>query len=300
MEIALILLCVCLLVALAGTMIKLAHIKSELKRFSEEVRKLKNIDYEQPVKLTCFDKDVVDLAIAINEHVDIQRALALEYDQANKRLNNVISGISHDFRTPLTASLGYLQMVQKNGSISGKDKEYLDIAIKKNEYLKELSDEFFELTKLKNSQDEITTEKVNLSNLLSECLLSQYTWLEKRNITPELAISDGVIITSNAHIVSRILENLFSNAEKYASKRIGVTLSDADGTVVLKVFNDIDDESAIDIKRIFEPFYRASSRSKEGSGLGLYVVKTLCDKFGYQLEAQINEDKSFFIEIKFK
>lgn len=300
MEIALILLCVCLLVALAGAMIKLAHIKSELKRFSEEVRKLKNIDYEQPVKLTCFDKDVVDLAIAINEHVDIQRALALEYDQANKRLNNVISGISHDFRTPLTASLGYLQMVEKNGSISGKDKEYLDIAIKKNEYLKELSDEFFELTKLENSQDEITTEKVNLSNLLSECLLSQYTWLEKRNITPELAISDGVIITSNAHIVSRILENLFSNAEKYASKRIGVTLSDADGTVVLKVFNDIDDESAIDIKRIFEPFYRASSRSKEGSGLGLYVVKTLCDKFGYQLEAQINEDKSFFIEIKFK
>ena len=300
MEIALILISVCLLVVLAGAIIKLAHIKSELKRFSEEVRKLKNIDYEQPVKLTCFDKDVVDLAIAINEHVDIQRALALEYDQANKRLNNVISGISHDFRTPLTASLGYLQMVQKNGSISGKDKEYLDIAIKKNEYLKELSDEFFELTKLENSQDEITTEKVNLSNLLSECLLSQYTWLEKRNITPELAISDGVIITSNAHIVSRILENLFSNAEKYASKRIGVTLSDADGTVVLKVFNDIDDESAIDIKRIFEPFYRASSRSKEGSGLGLYVVKTLCDKFGYQLEAQINEDKTFSIEIKFK
>lgn len=299
MEIALILICVCLLVVLAGAIIKLAHIKSELKRFSEEVRKLKNIDYEQPVKLTCFDKDVVDLAIAINEHVDIQRALAIEYDRANKRLNNVISGISHDFRTPLTASLGYLQMVQKNGEISDKDKEYLDIAIKKNEYLKELSDEFFELTKLENSGEAIETEKLNLSNLLSECILSQYNRLEKRSITPELDISDGVIISSNAHIVSRILENLFSNAQKYASKRIGVTLNNIEGTAILKVFNDIADESDIDIKRVFEPFYRASSRSKEGSGLGLYVVKTLCDKLGYQLSADINEDKTFSIEIKF-
>ena len=56
------------------------------------------------------------------------------------RFDTVISGISHDFRTPLTASLGYLQMIEKTGELSPQNAKYLAVAIQKNQYLKELSD----------------------------------------------------------------------------------------------------------------------------------------------------------------
>ena len=80
------------------------------------------------VYMVIFDKDIVKLAVKVNEHTDIQRKLGNDYEQSKKQLSTVISGISHDFRTPLTASLGYLQMIEKSGALSEKNAEYLAVA----------------------------------------------------------------------------------------------------------------------------------------------------------------------------
>ena len=154
MEILLGIICVCLFVILAVLFWKYISLKRNIRRFSQELEKLKDSDYRQPVKVTDFDRDLVELAVKVNEHTDIQRQLGVEYEERQKQLGTVISGISHDFRTPLTASLGYLQMIEKSGELSGKNAEYLGIAVAKNQYLKALSDEFFELTKIENNNDE--------------------------------------------------------------------------------------------------------------------------------------------------
>ena len=93
---------VCLLVMLW----KYRLLKTNIRRFSQELEKLKDSDYRQPVKVTDFDKDLVQLAVKVNEHTDIQRRLGVEYEKRQKQLGAVVSGISHDFRTPLTATLG--------------------------------------------------------------------------------------------------------------------------------------------------------------------------------------------------
>lgn len=300
MEIILISVCVCLFVFSLIMTFRFLHIKREIRRFSSEAEKLKNKEYAQPLKLTCFDRDITELAVKINEHMDIRHNLSIEYEHEKNRLNNIISGISHDFRTPLTASLGYLQMLKKSGEISEKNSEYLNIAIQKNEYLKELSDEFFELTKLENDNEEITTEKINLSNILSDCIMEQYGWIQERGITPEFEITDGIVIESNHRHIMRILGNLLSNAEKYASCRFGVTLVKRDNDICLSVYNDIEDNNSVDVDKVFEPFYRAYSRNKKGSGLGLYVVKCLSEKLGLLSKAFLDENGMFTIEIIFK
>ena len=70
-------------------------------------------DYMQAIKLLEDIRDghnnLTELAVKVNEHTDIQRQLSIGYEQSKKQLGTVISGISHDFRTPLTASLGYLR-----------------------------------------------------------------------------------------------------------------------------------------------------------------------------------------------
>ena len=131
MEILLGTACVCLLVILSVLFWKYLSLKKNIRHFSQELEKLKNSDYKQPVKVTDFDRDLVELAVKVNEHTDIQRQLGVEYENSRKQLGTVISGISHDFRTPLTASLGYLQMIEKSGELSDKNAEYLAIVMHK-------------------------------------------------------------------------------------------------------------------------------------------------------------------------
>ena len=290
MEILLGTVCVCLLVILCVLLWKYISLKKNIRHFSQELEKLKDSDYKQPVKVTVFDKDLVELAVKINEHTDIQRQLGVEYEERKKQLGTVISGISHDFRTPLTASLGYLQMIEKSGELSDKNAEYLGIAMQKNRYLKELSDEFFELTKVENGKEELNLEEVNLSNLLTETVLEQHSWIAERNIKTDFDIADGIMIQSDLRCLTRILNNLMPNAQKYTTDRFGVTLKRDSDRVTFCVSNPLVDSTSLDIDRVFEPFYRMDARTAGGSGLGLYVVKLLCDRLGWTVCAELNDD----------
>ena len=290
MEILLGTTCVCLLVILCVLLWKYISLKKNIRHFSQKLEKLKDSDYRQPVKVTDFDRDLVELAVKVNEHTDIQRQLGVEYEERKKQLGTVISGISHDFRTPLTASLGYLQMIEKSGELSDKNAEYLAIAMQKNRYLKELSDEFFELTKVENGKEELNLEEVNLSNLLTETVLEQHSWIAERNIKTDFDIDDGILIHTDLHCLTRILNNLMSNAQKYTADSFGVKLKQDNNRVVLCVSNTIADSAALHIDKVFEPFYRMDARTAGGSGLGLYVVKLLCDRLGWSVKAELNDN----------
>ena len=296
MEILLGTACVCLLVILCVLLWKYISLKQNIRRFSKELEKLKDSDYRQPVKVTDFDKDLVELAVKVNEHTDIQRQLSVGYEERKKQLGTVISGISHDFRTPLTASLGYLQMIEKSGKLSDKNAEYLSSAMQKNQYLKDLSDEFFELTKIENGGEELSIEEINLSNLLTEAVLEQHSWIAERTIATDFDIVDGIIIQADVHCLTRILNNLMSNAQKYTSDSFGVSLKQDGDCVTLCLYNTLTDNTSLDIDRVFEPFYRMGARTAGGSGLGLYVVKLLCDRLGWAVSAKLNDDV-FYVTI---
>jgi signal transduction histidine kinase len=216
----------------------------------------------------------------------MQQQIRNKYEQSKNRFRTIISGISHDFRTPLTASLGYLQMIEKSGELSPSNAEYLSIVKQKNRYLKEMSDEFFEMTKLQQEEEKCELEEVNLSNILTEMLLEQHTWIEKKGIETEFDIAEGIVIQSNPHYLARMINNIFSNAQKYSEERLEVTLMREEEQIVLRVNNMFADVVTVDVNRVFEPFYRMDSRTENGSGLGLYVVKLLADKLGWKVVAE--------------
>ena len=297
METVLAVICVCLSVLFLVLLYKWLTLKHNIRRLSQGLEKLKDSDYRQPIKVTDFDGDLAELAVKLNEHTDIQRQLGVEYEQRKKQLGTVISGISHDFRTPLTAALGYMQMIEKSGGLSEKNAGYLDIAVQKNRYLKELSDEFFELTKMENGGTELSCEETDLSSMLTEAVLEQYSWIEKRKITAEFDITEGIVTKTDRHCAERILNNLMSNAEKYTADIFGAVLKREGGETVLTVYNGISEGESVDTERVFEPFYRMSTRTAGGSGLGLYVVRVLCERLGWRVSAK-EENGRFFVEIR--
>ena len=84
--------CVCLLVILCVLLWKYISLKKNIRHFSQELEKLKDSDYRQPVKVTDFDRDLVELAVKVNEHTDIQRQLGVEYEERKKKEEEIKVG----------------------------------------------------------------------------------------------------------------------------------------------------------------------------------------------------------------
>lgn len=281
--------------------IRLLQYKKQIRSFVAMTKARQDIEMNRPVTVDYFDRDILELAKILNEYTDMQKQIAIEYEKDKKNLNTIIAGISHDFRTPLTAAKGYMQLIDKNDNLDAQDKMYLKIAIEKTDYLKKLSDEFFEIASLKAADGDIEKKKVNLNKLLMECILSQHKWISDSGIKavfdiPESDIYDILIIT-NEHFLIRIIENLFSNVRKYAKSELEFKVMADNKKVVISMENDISTTDTIDAEKVFEPFYRYNSGYGQGSGLGLYVVKCLSEQLGYKVFAECRDNK-FYISLE--
>lgn len=261
--------------------------KMQIRKFTEAVSECVKTEYEKPVTVDYFDRDILALANALNAYTDLQKEHFLEYEENRRNLNNIIAGISHDFRTPLTAAKGYLQMIEKGDPLSKEQEEYLEIALKKVEDLKQLSDDFFVFSKMQTNEAESEQTEINVNNLLSEVLLEQYEWIEKRGLGTEFFISEkDIIITADIHELKRVFDNLFSNAKKYAVSNLKVMLTEENGKLLFEMQNDFKDGDNLDVNHIFESFYRGAARQQEGTGLGLYVVRNLAEQMGCDVSAE--------------
>lgn len=109
-----------LLLLAAVLFIRLIQYKRQMRIFAAKLQKRLHGGVDQEIHVEYFDRDIVALAKALNDYSDQikERNRALEQDRT--RLKNVIAGISHDFRTPLTAVKGYLQLMKKGGRIDDR------------------------------------------------------------------------------------------------------------------------------------------------------------------------------------
>lgn len=293
-----IMICGLLLLVAAVLFVRILQYKRQLRSFAARLVERKAADMNQPVTVDYFDKDVIALADALNEYTDLIKQQTANLEGDRRQLKQVIAGISHDFRTPLTAAKGYMQMIDKSGQLDAKNSEYMQIAIEKTNYLKELSDTFFEVSAIEANTEPVQLEEVHLTNLLSELVMGQYEWIQERNLDTDFQIPEkDITIQSNAKLLSRIIENLFSNAKKYAVSKLQLTLTQAADGIVITMSNDTEVSEDFDISRVFEAFYREAARHSEGTGLGLYIVKCLADKLGMTVTADA-QNHMFIIQIK--
>ncbi|MCR5617850.1 MAG: HAMP domain-containing histidine kinase [Clostridiales bacterium] len=288
MVIALIIGCSVLFFIALILLVRLIVIKKQIREFTDEVRYIVDNDTKEPIKVSSRDKDIIDLARAIDLHVDRSRNEYASYVKDRERINYLVSGISHDFRTPLTSSLGYIQLIEKSGELKDpKNVEYFNIIKEKNNYLKMLSDDFFDVSKLALNKDrKKNIEEIDLSRLVEEELLQYYDRINSRGIKTDIFVEKGVRIMSEALDVTRITDNLLSNAAKYSATFINVRLEGKK----LTVSNDITPENVFDEERIFELFYQGGVRGQKGSGVGLYVVKCLADDLGFEVTSKKEND----------
>ena len=174
--------------------------------------------------------------------------------------------------------------------------EYIEIVYDKVRYLKELSDEFFEVTYIQ-AKERPEMKGVRFDTILSDELLSAYNWIDERKleVRPDIP-EEKLIVMADEHYLKRIIENLFSNARKYAKSFVEISVRNENCNIRFIMKNDINADMNIDTRHIFEPFVRSKDRSGPGTGLGLYICKELADYLGFSISGSV-ESNVFMIEL---
>ncbi|WP_081843244.1 sensor histidine kinase [Butyrivibrio sp. WCE2006] len=288
----LLILCLIIIIILASKIIAMRMSIKELRKDYEERAKLRS---NTLLTVSSRDKEVRLLAKAMNNTLEKLRDSYNRYELGDREIKSVITNISHDLRTPLTAISGYLELAERKEK-SPELEKYLDVIKGRTEHMKKLTEELFEYSIITGGEINEEKQDVNVNKVLEDCIMNYYPALKKRGITPIIEITDEKIIRNlYPTYVERIMNNLISNAIKYSDGDFDITLTD-DGR--LRVANTSEELSTVDVNKLFDRFFTVQNARKNSTGLGLSIVKIFAERMDCSVDASYTDGK-IIIEIGF-
>ncbi|MEK4485668.1 HAMP domain-containing sensor histidine kinase [Psychrobacillus sp. FSL H8-0484] len=271
-------------------LIRFYLLKQELKRVNRQLNQLNKKVISKKIDLTFYDKDLENLAKNINEQIDLTNEAVVEKLRIKNELKQAIANISHDIRTPMTSILGYIQFLESGGISPEKRIKYLANIKNGALRLKVLLDDFFELSIIESVDYQLKVENIKLNKLLLEVLIGFYDDFSKAKIDPSILIpEDEIYIMADPSAVKRVIENLISNAIKHSSGDVTIHLVKNPSSVQLNFMNPAEQLKEKDLTFLFDRFYKADqTRTRRGTGLGLFIAKSLMIKMNGKLSAELN------------
>lgn len=223
-----------------------------------------------------------ELAGNVNNMVARLRAAVEEERKLEKAKNQLIAGVSHDLRTPLTSIIGYLELVvQQKYKSEVEMRQYAGIAHQKALRLQLLINELFEYARLNYGGQENEWSVISLNDLLRQ-LVEEWTWqFEQAQMVIRLKLPDNKIqVRADGNLLVRVFENLLANGIRYGQqgRYLDLVLSIEADLAVVRVISYGELIPPEDWERVFVSFYRVDeSRSERGggSGLGLAIAKQI-------------------------
>lgn len=215
----------------------------------------------------------------INNIGDGLSAAVDEKLKSERLKTELIANVSHDIKTPLTSIINYVDLLKKENLENEKAISYLEILTTKSWRLKTLIEDLVEASKASSGTISLNLECLNLVELVRQSLGEFEDRFTSHNLEAVLNITEEpVYILADGRNTYRIIENIFSNANKYAlsGTRIYVDITASETLVIVSVKNISAAKLNINGDELMERFVRGDlSRNTEGSGLGLSIAKSL-------------------------
>ncbi len=293
-----ILLCAALLLAAGYTVYKNISDLDEVKKGIAIIRK-GGAGYAIP-ECTGAAKEIAEGVNALGEGLEA----AVESSVKSERMKTeLITNVSHDLKTPLTSVINYAELLSQMRLSPEEANDYALIIKRKSERLKALTTDLFDISKAQSGNEELDLERLDLKLLITQALGELNREIDGSGLDFRVSLpEEEALITADGRKLSRVFENLISNAVKYSMKgtRVYVTLEKKDGVFVTELKNIASYPMNFSPDEITERFVRGDkSRTGEGSGLGLAIAKSYTELMGGSFEIAADGDL-FKAKISFK
>ncbi len=195
--------------------------------------------------------------------------------------SDFVSTVSHDLRSPLTAILGYVELIERAGPISETQRDYIQRVQSSVHNITGLVDDLLNLGRIEAGFD-TRKEAIQLDQILRYIIESFQIQAEAKKQRLVLEIPEHIPqVLANPIQIRTMLENLMDNAIKYSTSEGKITLRvlPTQKQIILQVVDTGAGIPAIDLPYVFDKFYRASNTDIEisGTGLGLAIVKSIVE-----------------------
>lgn len=238
-------------------------------------------------------EDLKEVVRSIHFLVDSTVEAMEEERRIEESKEELVTNASHDLRTPLTSIIGYLGLIESGQYKSEEElKKYVNIAYQKSLQMQSLVSDLFEYSQVSHGTAGFENSTFDLVQLMEQ-LVAEYE-LESNNQGIEIGIQSNrpaIYMKADSKKLVRVFTNIISNALKYGGDgdQIKITLEHRRSYVFIRIANNGRPISKKALDSIFERFYQAekSRTDEQGAGLGLAIAKTIVEKQGGKISADV-------------
>ena len=255
-----------------------------------------NLDFEMPAG---GEDEIGELCTDFEEMRRRLKETAEEKLEAEKQNKELISNISHDLKTPITAVKGYVEgLMDGVADTPEKQEKYIRTIYNKANDMERLINELTFYSKIDTNRIPYHFDRINVNDYFADCVEELSIELEEQNI--ELAyfnyVDENVQVIADAEQIKRVINNIVSNSIKYIDKPkgyINIRVKDVGDFIQVEIEDNGKGIATKDLPLIFNRFYRTDASrnsSKGGSGIGLSIVKKIIEDHGGKVWATSKEN----------
>ena len=274
-------------------------IRKYVDKISEKYSKLReatskiaegNLDVKIEEDLGLFEPFKGDL-----EKIQCGFKKAVDEEVKSQRMKtDLISNVSHDLKTPLTAIITYADLLKDEKLSDEKRKQYIETLDRKAQRLQVLIENLFEVSKATSGNITLNIENIDVVSLMKQTLFELEDKLEEASLLVRKNMpKEKVILPLDSQRTFRVFENLIINITKYAmpNTRVFIDIIENEDDVAIIMKNMAAEEITFNVDTIAERFVRGDeSRNTEGSGLGLAIAKSFVELQGGTFNISVDGD----------
>ena len=255
-------------------------------------------------ELSTLSESFNSMISSLRNYVKWQNELKNELQKANEELKNknhlmdeFINIAAHELRTPIQPILGLSEIVRCK--LNGEEQEYMEIIMRNARRLQRLTQNILDVTKIENHSLNLNKETFDLNDMISKIVEENTRRIEKTESGKDIKLihsgnKESIVIEADRERLNEVISNLLSNAIKFTKegtisiseqKRIG---SKNGMQEVIVMVNDTG--SGIDSEIMAKLFSKFTTKSEQGTGLGLYISKNIVEAHGGKIWAENNSD----------
>lgn len=213
-----------------------------------------------------------------------------EKQNSERMKTELITNVSHDLRTPLTAMMTYTDLLKNPALTAEEHAKYIEVLDAKTQKLKGLIDDLFDVTKMASGQVELHKQTIDYVQLLQQLVGEHEELATAHQLTIRTQFdTESYSLTVDAAKWARMIDNLIGNAIKYSAPDTRVHVQLKEGTFTIKNVSAY--ELTENVDELVDRFKRGdASRHTEGSGLGLAIAQSIANLHGTHLVIQVDGD----------